>query len=75
MAAMVAAQKLNGQPEQTLFGVASNGRVWEFGRLQGSVFTQDPRLYLAQDLDGLAAALQFVLSQCQDEAARYPHAA
>ncbi|HBI46857.1 MAG TPA: hypothetical protein DDY78_28985 [Planctomycetales bacterium] len=75
LAAMLAAQKLNGVPDSTMYGAASNGRVWEFARLQGTVYTLDPRLYLAQELDGLAAALQFVLSQCQDEAARYPHAA
>lgn len=75
LAAMVAVQKLNGIPEQALFGVATNGRVWEFGRLRNAVFTQDPRLFLPQELDGLAAALTFLFSQCRDEAARHPHAA
>jgi hypothetical protein len=75
LAAMLAAQKLNGVPDSTMYGAASNGRVWEFCRLQGTVFTLDPRLYFTQELDGLAAALQFMFSQCRDEAARYPHAA
>ncbi len=70
LAAMVAAQKLNHTADQTLFGVSTNGQGWEFGQLVGSEFTQEPRSYSLSDLDGLAAALHFVFSQCHDQAAR-----
>lgn len=70
LAAMVAVQKLNNVPDQTLFGVSTNGRGWEFGRLHASEFTQEPRTYSLSDLDGLAAALHFVFSQCREQAAR-----
>jgi len=72
LAAMLAAQKLNNVPDQTLFGVSTNGRGWEFGKLRGSVFTQEPRTHSLSDLDGLAAALHFVFSECRDQAAHIP---
>jgi hypothetical protein len=70
LAAMLAAQRLNNIPDQTLFGVSTNGRGWEFGKLRGSVFTQEPRTHSLSDLDGLAAALHFVFAECRDQAAR-----
>jgi hypothetical protein len=72
LAAMIAAQKLNGAPGHSLFGVVTNGRAWEFGKLQEDVFTQDVRPFFLQQLDSLASALHFVFTQCRDQAARMP---
>lgn len=68
-AALVAAQKLNQTVDQAVYGVVSNGRVWEFGQLLSSRFTRDTRLFTLQDLDGLFSALNFVLAQCQQQVA------
>jgi hypothetical protein len=38
MAAMLTAQKINALAEQTVFGITTNGRVWECGQLQGDVY-------------------------------------
>lgn len=70
LAAMLAAQKLNQIPDQTLFGISTNGQTWEFGKLSGIEFAQEPRPYSLGDLDGLAAVLHFVFLQCRDQAAR-----
>ena len=75
LAAMLAAQKLNGRPSQTLYGVSTNGLAWQFGRLEKDEFTQEPEPFTLQSLDTLAAALHYVFSRCRDEAARHPHAA
>jgi hypothetical protein len=72
LAAMLAAQKINDVPAQVLYGISTNGRGWEFGKLQEGVFTQDPRGFGLSDLDGLAGALHFVFAQCRDQAARIP---
>jgi len=70
LAAMRAAQKLNDQPDEALYGICTNGRAWEFGRLRGDDFTQDTRLFSLENSDELAGALHFVMLQCRDQAAR-----
>ena len=72
LAAMIAAQKLSDAPEQPVYGISTNGRVWEFGRLQGDSFEQNARLFTLDDLDDLAAALRFVLIHCNDRVAPQP---
>jgi hypothetical protein len=75
LAAMVASQKLNNLPQQTIYGITTNGRAWEFGQLQNDQFTHDPRPFSLQNLDALAAALHFVFSTCRDQVMRLPAAA
>jgi hypothetical protein len=69
LAAMLAAQKINQLQEQMIYGISTNGRGWEFGKLRGDEFVQDPRPFSLQDLDHLAAAINFVLKQCHDQVA------
>jgi hypothetical protein len=41
LAEMVAAQRLNGTPELAVYGIVTDGEIWQFGRLVGSVFTRN----------------------------------
>jgi hypothetical protein len=75
LAAMLAAQKLNTDAEQTIYGIVTNGLTWEFGKLQAALFTQHPRQWSLYDLNALAAALHFVLDQCKQEASARPQPA
>jgi len=70
VAAMLAAQKLNDLPEQTIYGITTNGQVWQFGQLHADVFTKDPRSFTLEDVDNLGAALHFVFAQCRDQVTR-----
>jgi hypothetical protein len=63
---MVAMQKLNDNPNQSVYGIVSNGRSWEFGVLTQSQFTQDPSSYPLQNLDDLMAALNFLFQSCEE---------
>ena len=65
MAEMIAAQKLNENSEQEVFGIASNGKLWEFGKLKGNVFTRNQTFYTIQELDKLFAAINYVFQQCE----------
>jgi hypothetical protein len=65
LAAMLAAQKLNGLPEQTLYGITASNRVWEFGQLRATTFTQDGRPFTLHDLDELCGAVHYVFEQCR----------
>jgi hypothetical protein len=63
LSAMLAAQKINGHPDRTIFGGVSNGRVWGFAKLERQVFTQDAREFTISRLSELFAALNFVFEQ------------
>ena len=65
MVEMVAAQKLNDKPEQEVFGIASNGAVWQFAKLKGNAFTKNKQSYLIDDLNRLFAAINYVFQQCE----------
>jgi hypothetical protein len=65
LAEMVAAQRLNEGLNVTVFGIVSNGKDWEFGKLEGNIFTQNNSRYLLQEIDKLFAAVNYVFQQCE----------
>ncbi len=69
LGAMLAGQRLNRPSEQSVHGGVSNGPVWYFGRLDGSILTQDSRAFTVDDLDGLFASLNYVLGEARKQAA------
>lgn len=66
LAAMLAAQKLNGVPDQPVYGITSNGRTWEFGVLKHNEFTQQQEPAALGDLGDLARSLHTVFRSCRD---------
>lgn len=65
LAEMVAAQKLNENPEMIVFGIVSNGKIWQFGKLQANIFTKNMTFYTFQDLDQLFAVVNYIFQQCK----------
>lgn len=65
LAEMIAAQRLNENLEQTVFGITSNGKLWEFGKLEVNLFTRNQHFYSIQELDRLFAAVNYVFQQCE----------
>ena len=63
LAELIAAQKLNNQPEQLLYGIVSNGKIWEFGQLQEQDFIKNIQEYSISNLDKLFAGLNYVFGQ------------
>ncbi len=63
LSAMLAAQKMNKHPEQTIYGGVSNGRTWGFGKLEAQVFTEDPREFTVSHLPELLAVLHYLFEQ------------
>ncbi len=66
LAQMLAMQKLNENPQQSVYGIVSNGQSWEFGILTQDTFTQDPKAYPLSDLDDLISALNFLFQSCEE---------
>lgn len=65
LAEMIAARELNEKPEQEVFGIASNGKMWQFGKLKKNVFTKNQQSYLIDNLDRLIGAIDYIFKQCE----------
>ncbi|NJM71973.1 MAG: hypothetical protein HC862_18265 [Scytonema sp. RU_4_4] len=65
LAEMIAAQRLNAELPIIIFGMTSNGDRWQFGKLDGEVFTRNITFYTIQELDKLFAAVNYVFQQCE----------
>jgi hypothetical protein len=75
LAGLLAAQKLNNLPELTLYGITTNGRSWDFGKLEGTTFTREPLPFGLRNPEELCASLHFVFEQCQSQVLRLPRSA
>jgi hypothetical protein len=62
---MLPVQRINNEPEKTIFGIVSNGAVWQFGKLNIDIFTQNKTFYTIQDLEQLFASVNYVFQQCE----------
>ena len=65
LAEMIAVQRINDDFVSDVFGIVSNGKIWQFGKLVGDVFTRNKNMYMIQDLDKLFAAVNYIFQQCE----------
>ncbi|WP_088240471.1 hypothetical protein [Calothrix rhizosoleniae] len=65
LAEMIAAQRLNGELPITIFGIVSNGKIWQFGKLEGGNFTTNINIYTIQNLDQIFTAVNYIFQQCE----------
>lgn len=64
-AAMLAAQAMNSQAAETIYGCVSNGTLWQLGKLDGKRLTRESRNYTITQLPELFAALNYVFDQAK----------
>jgi hypothetical protein len=64
LAGVVAIQKMSDRPEKTFFGGVSNGRRWEFGKLELQQFTKNIKGYNIEGLNEIFGAVAYVFQQC-----------
>ncbi|MBJ7898792.1 MAG: hypothetical protein GC158_02475 [Cyanobacteria bacterium RI_101] len=62
---MITAQKLNINSQVEIFGIVSNGKIWEFGKLFNTNFEKNIQFYNLSDLDNLFSALNFIFQKSQ----------
>lgn len=62
LAELVAAQKLNNAPEFAVYGIVTDGKLWEMGKLVNAIFTKNVESYTVDHLAYLFGALHFVFS-------------
>jgi len=56
LAELVAAQKLNLDEKKTVYGVVTDAELWQFGKLEGKVFTKNKALVKIDDLSDVFGA-------------------
>jgi hypothetical protein len=67
LAGLRAAQRYNGAAEPVLHGCATDGRVWQFGRLSGQNLVRNPGEYRTTELGRLCAAWWAILFAARQE--------
>ena len=57
LAELVAAQILNGEPQRAVYGIVTDGKRWEFGKLVNKTFVENRESYNIDHLTDLFGAL------------------
>ena len=63
LAELIAAQKLSNNQKNKIFGIVSNGKLWEFGQLQDETFTKNIQYYTLENLPKLMRIIDFVFHE------------
>jgi hypothetical protein len=67
LAGLPAAQRYNGSVERIVYGCATDGRVWQFGRLSGLSLVRSPGEFTLEDLGGFCGAWREILAAAREE--------
>lgn len=67
LAELVAAQKINQNAERAVYGVVTDGNLWQFGRLRKDVFTKNVENFTVDRLARLYGALECVAELVEQE--------
>lgn len=59
LAELVAQQKLNENPQVTVYGIVTDGNLWKFGRLVIDLFTKNTENFTIDKLPMLYGALEY----------------
>jgi hypothetical protein len=65
LAEMVAADRIN-QHQRAVYGIVTDGKLWEFGRLQNQLFTKNIASYTITNLEALFFALNDLFDRASD---------
>jgi hypothetical protein len=64
-AEMVAMQQINANPNLPVYGIVSNGEIWEFAQLEQQIFTLYKQRFDIAELDVLYSVLVCLLESCK----------
>ena len=60
LAELVAAQKINDDPDTPVYGIVSDGERWQFGKLTGDAFTRHKTSFSIDDIPTLFGAINAI---------------
>jgi hypothetical protein len=63
---------VNGPEPLTVYGIVTTGLIWEFGQLEGNVFTRDTLSYSIAMPEQIFGILDHLFSACEAQLAGAP---
>ncbi len=66
LAELVAAQKINADPDVPVYGIVSDGTWWQFGYLVGDAFTRNRTSFSVDNLPSLFGAINVVFKAASE---------
>ena len=60
LAELVAAQKINDDPDTPVYGIVSDGERWQFGKLTGDAFTRHKTSFSVDNIPTLFGAINAI---------------
>lgn len=60
LAELVASQKINNDPQKPVYGIVTDGNLWQFGNLYTDLFTKDNQNYTIDKIQILYGALEYL---------------
>ncbi len=61
LAELVASQKINENPQKPVYGIVTDGNLWQFGKLVEDIFTQNLENFTVDKLPRLYGALEYLV--------------
>ncbi len=65
LAELVAAQKLNVESNRVVYGVVTDGKYWEFGKLEQQRFSRNQDSFPITQIEMVMGAVDFIFSESQ----------
>jgi len=66
LAELVASQKLNDDSNRSVYGVVTDGNLWQFGKLENNCFYKHTENFTIDKLDLLFGALNYVIQDAEE---------
>ena len=67
LAELIASQKINGSPQRSIYGIVTDGNLWQFGRLKLDIFTKNEENYTIDSISKVYGALEFLADLVEQE--------
>ena len=67
LAELVASQKINQSTAKSVYGIVTDGNLWQFGRLKEEIFTKNEDNYIIDNISKLYGALEFLANLVEQE--------
>ncbi len=67
LAELVALRKINGYDKQSIYGIVTDGKLWEFGKLVDKIFSKNRDSFILNELSRLFGALKFIFDEANKE--------
>jgi len=67
LAELIALQKINKNPKRAVFGIVTDGNLWQFGKLVTDTFTKDSGNFTIDNLSEVYGALEYLVQLVERE--------